>query len=88
MEIEDKIAILADLWLNYKDLITDFTEYNDIGLPLAYLCHTNLSELTEDGVPYINETYLLLTESLGLDEDEDFNNLTDMLSKSEVGLED
>ncbi len=35
---ENKCAILADLWLNYKDNeeLEDFVEYNDLGLPLAY----------------------------------------------------
>jgi hypothetical protein len=85
MEFEDKIAILADLWLNYKDMdgLKDFLEYNDIGLPLAYTIYAGLSEVTDDGIPYVEETYNLLAESLGLDLDEDFSTLAEMLAQSE-----
>jgi hypothetical protein len=46
---ETKCAILSDLWLNYKDNeeLADFVEYNDLGLPLAYLIHTNLVTVTD-----------------------------------------
>jgi hypothetical protein len=85
MEIEDKIAILADLWLNYKDVdgLQDFLEYNDLGLPLAYTVHAGLSEITDEGIPYVEETYNLLAESLGLDLDEEFSTLAEMLAQSE-----
>jgi hypothetical protein len=84
MEIEDKIAILADLWLNFRDdpSIEDFVAYNDLGLPLAYAVHAALSEITDDGIPYVEETYNLLAESLGLDMDEDFSTLQEMFHAS------
>ena len=85
MEFDTKCAILADLWLNYKDMdaLADFLEYNDIGLPLAYTVHSGLSEITYEGIPYIEETYDLLAESLGLDLDEEFSTLAEMLAQSE-----
>ena len=84
MTIEDKIAILADLWLNYQDIdgMQDFLEYNDIGLPLAYSINAGLSEITDDGIVYIEETYGLLVESLGLTLDEDFFTLSEMLDQT------
>ncbi len=84
-DFDTQCAILADLWLNYKDLdgLKDFLEYNDIGLPLAYSIHAGLSEVTEDGIPYVEETFNLLVESLGLDLDEEFSTLAEMLAQSE-----
>jgi len=84
MEIEDKIAILADLWLNFRNDpdIKDFIDYNDIGLQLAYCVHTGLSIITDDGIPYVEETFELLCEALGLDEDEEYSSLNDMLQNA------
>ena len=38
VDLADKAGVLAELWINYRDDedFTDFIEYNDIGLPLAY----------------------------------------------------
>lgn len=85
MEFEDKCAILADLWLNYKDMdaLKDFLEYNDIGLPLAYLVHSELVTPNDQSFVYVEETYNLLAESLGLDLDEEFSTLAEMLAQSE-----
>jgi hypothetical protein len=35
---ENKVSILAELWMNYRDdeELQDFIEFNDLGLPLAY----------------------------------------------------
>jgi hypothetical protein len=85
MEFETKCAILSDLWLNYKDMdaLKDFLEYNDIGLPLAYLINVDLVTPNEEAFSYIEETYDLLAESLGLDLDEEFSTLAEMLNASE-----
>ena len=85
MEFETKCAILADLWLNYRDIegLQDFIEYNDIGLPLAYLVHSELVTANDQSLLYVDETYNLLAESLGLDLDEEFSTLSEMLDNSE-----
>jgi hypothetical protein len=84
MEFENKCEILADLWLNFRDdsEIEDFVDYNDLGLPLAYLIHAELVEVLEDGMPYVEETYNLLAKSLGVDPDENFYTLQEMLNAS------
>jgi hypothetical protein len=84
MDFEDKCKILADLWLNYrKDPdIEDFVEYNDLGLPLAFLIHAELVEVLDDGIRYVEEAYDLFAESLQVDPDEDFNTLQEMLNAS------
>ena len=78
---ETKCAILSDLWLNYKDNdeLEDFVEYNDLGLPLAYLIHTNLVTVTDAGMPYVDETFNLLCTALGLDSDEEYTSLNELM---------
>ena len=78
---ETKCSILSDLWLNYKDNeeLQDFVEYNDLGLPLAYLIHTNLVTPTDEGMPYVDETFDLLVSSLGLDLDTEYESLNQLM---------
>jgi len=53
-----KIAVLADFYLNYRDQdpYKDFAEYNDIGLPLAYVVHQNLVETNPGKYLHLNPT--------------------------------
>jgi hypothetical protein len=85
-DFETQCEILSDLWLNYKDNVelADFIEYNDLGLPLAYLIHTDLARVTEDGVPYVEETFNLLCAALELDMEAEYLNLNEMLGESAV----
>ena len=78
--------ILGTLYVNYKDDdgLQDFIEFNDLGLPLAFLTSENLCEVSDDGARYITETWALFVESLGL-EDIGFETLDQMLSLSEGG---
>jgi hypothetical protein len=78
--------ILGTLYVNYKDdeELKDFIEFNDLGLPLAFLASENLCEVSDDGARYITETWALFVESLGL-EDVGFETLDQMLSLSEGG---
>jgi len=87
---ETKCAILSDLWLNYKDNdeLEDFVEYNDLGLPLAYLIHTNLVTVTDEGMPYVDETFDLLVSSLGLDLDEEYASLNELMELQDEDEED
>ncbi len=67
----NQVSILAELWMNYRDEenLEDFIEYNDLGLPLAYLYHNDMVELREGVDVYITESYSLLLASLGIDDD-------------------
>jgi hypothetical protein len=78
---EVKCEILSDLWLNYKDNeeLEDFIEYNDLGLPLAYLIHTNLVTVTDEGMPYVDETFDLLCKGLGVDLDAEYTSLNELM---------
>ena len=78
---ETKCEILSDLWINYKDNeeLEDFVEYNDLGLPLAYLIHTELVTVTNEGMPYVDETFNLLCKALDLDLDGDYASLNELM---------
>jgi hypothetical protein len=77
---ENKTLILADLWLNYKqdEEFQDFLEYNDLGLPLAYMIANDIVKNTELAEKFINETFDLLLAGLGI-EDTGFELLDDLL---------
>ena len=78
---DNKCAILSDLWLNYKDNeeLADFVEYNDLGLPLAYLIHTDLVTVNESGISYVDETFNLLCQGLGVDLDQEYESLNELM---------
>lgn len=70
--IEDKVAILADLWMNYRDDedFTDFVQYNDLGLPLAYAIDNEIVEMTPSSRTFIEETFSMLLDLLEVDPSE------------------
>jgi hypothetical protein len=85
-EFDVRCEILSDLWLNYRgdEGFEDFVEYNDIGLPLAYLLYSKMVKPTDDlAVAFINETFDLLLASLDLEEDFGFSNLDELLNSIE-----
>lgn len=81
----DKCQVLADLWYNYRgdEQFEDFIEYNDIGLPLAYLITEGIANATEIASKYIDETYALLVEALGVSDKETYESLEQMLGESD-----
>lgn len=78
----NQTEILAEVWLNYRqdEDFVDFVEYNDIGLPLAYVIHNQIVKPTEQSEKFIRETFALLLSSLDIDEDTGFDSLDDLLS--------
>lgn len=80
----DKCLILSDLWLNYKsgEEFAEFIQYNDLGLPLAYLISEGIVETTPPAENYVNETFDVLLAGLGI-EDEGFENLDELLGLAE-----
>lgn len=88
--IENRISILADLWLNYRDdeEFQDFIAYNDIGLPIAFALNEDFVKGTEMSTKFINETFELLLAGLALEETEEgWESLDDILAEgSEEGL--
>ena len=75
-----KCLLLADFWLNYKDEegFEDFVEYNDIGLPLAFMITEDIVLSTPIAEVYVNEAWELLCAALNLDSKQDYDVLEDM----------
>jgi hypothetical protein len=78
---EIKCNILAELWMNYRDDsdFKDFVDYNDVGLPAAWLLAEDIVSVTERITPMIEETFLLLMAAMDIEEDTGFESLDDML---------
>ena len=80
-----KCAILSDVFINKSNeaSLTEFIEYNDVGLPLAHRANlareiSDLDEEDQDNLDYIDETWEQLCEVLGVDKDGDFTSFADM----------
>jgi hypothetical protein len=72
--------MLAELWLNYKEdeEFQDFIEYNDLGLPIAYIIHNDIVKSTDTAEKFVGETFALLLAGLGI-EDTGFETLDELL---------
>lgn len=77
----NKCSILAEIWLNYRadEDFEDFIEYNDVGLPLAYVLDNEIADANEASERFVNETFELLLQRFEI-EDEGFESLDDILS--------
>lgn len=84
-DFSNKIAILSDLWINYReeDQLEDFILYNDIGLPLAYCVSSELATVDDKGIMYIEETFNLLCAALELDIEGTYESLNEMFKLSD-----
>ena len=81
---ENKCTVLAELWLNNRDddQFAEFIEYNDLGLPLAYVLENKIADLNDISERYINETFDLLLELLEI-EDQGFEDFDEVMSAAE-----
>jgi hypothetical protein len=79
---ENKTRILGQLWINFKteDEWSDFFEYNDMGLPLAFAFTEGIVNHTNTLEQYINETWFLFLEGLET-EDTGFGDLSELLQE-------
>lgn len=68
--------------MDYREdeALEDFMDYNDIGLPLAYIISTDIVEMTPKAEVYIDETWHLFLASLEI-EDTGFTSLDEILDK-------
>ncbi len=83
-DFSTKAGILADLWINFREdeQFSDFIEYNDIGLPLAYYVHTDLVKPNDQAILYVEETFNLLCAALDLDLEGNYETLNEMFDKA------
>lgn len=79
-DFSSRCNILADLWLNYKDdaEFSDFIQYNDMGLPLAFFVSQEVVPSNDMVMNYVNETWELFLEALKR-EDTGFDTLDELL---------
>ena len=77
----NKANILAELWISYRDDVnfSDFIEYNDLGLPLAYAYANGIVELEDKAKSFIEEAFDLLLDGMN-QEDTGFDTLDQLLS--------
>ena len=83
-DLDKQFDILANFYLNYKGDSTtrEFIEFNDIGLPLAFLTAEGLCQPTDIAMVYIQETFTILLATLGV-EDIGFESLDHLLATAE-----
>ena len=85
-----KIDVLAEVHAEamWNEKLDEFKEYNNAGLPIAYLAHQDLVEVKDAGKVYIEETWKLLCESLGIDPNKEYKNSDELLNSSPLLNED
>lgn len=78
-----RCEILEDLWMTYRndEDFTDFMEYNDLALPLAYAVANGLIESNDSVKGFINEAWDLLLKGFDI-EDSGFDNLDELLNSA------
>jgi len=81
---ENKCHILGEMWMNMRDAedFEDFFEYNDLGLPLAYVLANDIAVPNSKSRSFIEETFDLLLEQLEI-EDSGFEELDELLNMAE-----
>ena len=77
---ESMCSILSELWMDYKTdkYFKDFIEYNDIGLPIAFLVSNELVEPNQIAIQYVNETWNIFLAALEIKEDLGWESLEDL----------
>lgn len=78
-----KCDILAELWIDYRkdEAFEKFVEFNDFGLPAAFLISAQIVQSTPRAEEFINETFAVLLQSLGI-EDSGWTTLEEMLDEA------
>ena len=84
-DFTNKTQILGAFYSNYKqnEELQEFFEFNDVGMPLAYLASEGLCQVSNDGKKYIAESWDILLAFLGI-EDIGFNDLEEFLSMANM----
>jgi hypothetical protein len=79
-DFKTRCEILSELWLGYRwdEEFKDFLEYNDIGLPLAFLVTEKLVDPSQQAIDMVDETFDILAVLLEV-EDTGFESLDDMM---------
>lgn len=85
-----KCDVLGALWLYYRDTAatneawSDFFNYNDIGLPLAYLIAEGLAEPSGDEASkMIDETWDMFCGYINIDPEAEYTNIVEAFEASD-----
>ena len=83
--INKQAEILAQLWMDYRDeeYFSDFVEYADVGLPLAYLLANNIVTRNAETDKFIGDTWETFLGLVAL-EDTGFEELDELLSDLDI----
>lgn len=87
---ESICSILGDLWMDYKSdkYFKDFIEYNDIGLPIAFLIDNELVEPSKLATQYVYETWDIFLAALEIKEDIGWQSLEEVFNFVDDGKRD
>ena len=77
---DKRCEILAELWMYNRDdvKLKDFFQYNDVGMPAAWLVDEELVTPTPPLMLLISETFDVLLAALEIKEDTGFDALDDL----------
>jgi hypothetical protein len=77
---DKRCEILAELWMYNRDdaKLKDFFDYNDVGLPAAFLVDEDLVTPNSTLMLMISETFDLLLGALEIKEDTGFDSIDDL----------
>lgn len=86
-DFSKKVEILGEFYSLYRDdkNIQEFMDFNDLGLPLAYLSSEGLCDISDDGKKYVAETWELFLSTLGILQDEGFDSLDVVMAQASIG---
>lgn len=78
-DFQDKASILAHVWVWYRteQALETFVEFNDLGLPLAYMLSEKLATITDTGARFVEDTFDMLLQELNI-EDTGFKTLDEV----------
>jgi hypothetical protein len=81
-DFESMCEILSEFWSEYRDdeNLKEFTDYNDLGLPLAYFINESIVISTPASEAYINESFNFLIAALGIDDKVSYESLEEMFA--------
>lgn len=80
--LENKCDILGELWMKYRKEVDfqGFVNYNDIGLPLAFMVSEGIVEDPKEiAQSFIFEAYDMLVQALKI-EDKEYKSLDEMFA--------
>ena len=77
---DKRCEILAELWMYNRDdaKLKDFFDYNDVGMPAAWLIDEELVTPTPPLMLLISETFDVLLAALEIKEDTGFDSLDNL----------